>query len=496
MPTELRLNGSCDAVVVGGGTAGCLIAGLLARLSPDARVMLIDAGRGTQDDGVLDRSPIRPVTPGVLPLHRPEGYEIAPAPTVIGGSSLLHGGIALRGTRADHESWHAGAGDAWSPQAVESLFDRLESGTDETTAGIPLRTTELNRLPAAYQTFHAYCARVFGEAADLNRPFAYGVGMVPSAQTDNRIATTYRRHVLPRPANLVVRTGTVVDHVRVRRDRVDRITLRRPGHDDTEYVRAGLVVLAAGAIGTAEILLRSGIGSARAAKAQGIRAVLDLPAVGARLRDHTVLWWEASVRDTDPRQPWPWHAVLCRTVPHDDRLPGCHFELFHDFRLFTRHLWKRRVVLTCTQLRDIRPGRVRLRGTGSRPCVHVEAATPRDGATVRRYTEHVGTLPHEEEFRALGLRGLRAVPCPTHDRGGDTADPMAKVRSAYHFHGTCPMGTDPARAVVGPDLRVFGTDNLYVADASVLPAQFGANTHHATRAVALRATDTLSGALA
>ncbi|WP_253266967.1 GMC family oxidoreductase [Streptomyces sp. NL15-2K] len=485
---------TCDVLVLGGGTAGCLISGVLARRLPKLKVTLVDSGTNYDADGLLDRVPQKPVTPGTRTFFRNTGAEFVPAPSEIGGSSLMHGGIALRGTRDDHDEWFRVAGEEWSPQDLASLFHRLESDTDEPAVGSPLHVAELTTLPAAYRAFHAYCARVFGAAADLNRPEAHGVGLVPSACTDGRIATTYRQHILPDPvpANLRLRAETVVDHVRLRGERVDRVAVRHLRTGRPSQLRADVVVLAAGALGTPEILLRSGIGAAAASEELGIPVALDLPAVGARLRDHSVLWSEATVTDTPAAPPWPWHAVLCRTSPTDEHLPDCSFELFHDFRLRTRQLWSRRVVISCTQLHDISPGRVRLEMSGTRLRTRIDGAVPRTLAAMEQYAEHVGALLKEEEFQGVGMRAPYPVPYPSSQGRNSAAGLLPKVRSAYHFHGTCPMGTDPGSAVVSPDLRVFGTGNLYVADASVLPVQFGANTHHVTRATALRAADALS----
>jgi choline dehydrogenase len=123
--------------------------------------------------------------------------------------------------------------------------------------------------------------------------------------------------------------------------------------------------------------------------------------------------------------------------------------------------------------------------------LRVQAALPGDFRSMRLFSDHAARLADQVEFRMLGLRPLCAVPFPSSGptRSGNNLRQL--VRSAYHFHGTCPLGIDPATAVVAPDLRVFGTENLYVADAGVLPVQFGANPHHVTRAVALRAAELL-----
>lgn len=484
-------------LVLGGGTAGCLIAGVLARRLPELKVTLVDSGTDHEADGLLDRIPEKPVTPGIRALFRSTGAESVPAPSEIGGSSLMHGGIALRGTREDHDEWCRVAGEEWSPQALATLFHRLESDMDEPAVGSPLHVAELATLPAAYRAFHSYCARVFGAVSDLNRPNAYGVGLVPSATADGRIITTHRRHILPEPvpANLRLHTETSVDHVRLRGERVDRVAVRHLRTGRPSQLRADVVVLTAGALGTPEILLRSGIGAAAASEELGIPVALDLPAVGAHLRDHSVLWSEATVTETAAAPPWPWHAVLCRTSPGDERLPDCSFELFHDFRLHTRQLWSRRVVISCTKLHDISPGSVRLERSKTRLRTRVDAAVPRTTTAVEQYAEHVGALLGEGEFQQIGMRTPRPIPYPSSQGRNSAAGILSKVRSAYHFHGTCPMGTDPGSAVVSPDLRVFGTGNLYIADASVLPVQFGANTHHVTRATALRAADALSSLL-
>ncbi|GAA2939705.1 GMC family oxidoreductase N-terminal domain-containing protein [Streptomyces enissocaesilis] len=483
------------------------MAGELARRRPSLTVRLVDAGNDREVGALLDRDPRDPTTPGVRTMRRHGGSEDFPVPSGIGGSSLLHAGIALRGTGRDLAMWHARAGHRWSPGALTTLFDRLESGgdkdgrstdggkTDNGEGSGPLRHADPDRLPPAYRAFLAYCGRVFGTTGNLNDPASHGVGTVPGVGTAGSIATTARQYLGRdrRPANLQLTGESVVDSVELTAGRVSHAHVRHLPSGHSTRVEAGIVVLAAGAVASAEILLRSGIGSAARLAEVGRASVLDLPGVGAALRDHPVLWCEAAVDPAPGDPPWPWHAVLCRTTPEDPRLPDCSLELFHDFRLRQRDLWRHRVVLSHTQLTDVTPGSVSLVRTGDRLTTRVEAARPARESTTRLHTAHALGLHAESEFRAVGLRRPRLRPhpgAPAPDRAADG------VRSAYHFHGTCPMGTDPAVAVTGTDLKVLGTSNLYVADASVIPGQFGANTHHATRAVALRAADEIDGALA
>lgn len=476
---------ACDILVVGGGTAGCLLASTVATARPDLRVQLLERGEETEADGIFDRYPVNVTRARWAALSRQDGPdERVPVPDTLGGSSLLHAGIALRGTGTDHAEWSAAAGRGWAPADITALFERLERQSDRPRV---LEPDLIAELPAGYRAFHDYAARRFGTAEDLNQPDAYGLGRVPIARTDTRITSTLRSHLGPgRPPNLTVRTGLRAERLEGLPDSVRGVAARPSHGGETVAISAATIVLTAGAIGTAALLLRSGIGPSDILAAAGQPVWQDLPSVGATLRDHAVAWFTAKA-DSDQREPpWPWHVLLCRTRPDNPLLPDCSMELFADFRFGRRRRATGRYVVSLMRLREVTPGTVTLRPAPNGHAARASAARPADHATEMTYRQLASGLPGEPEFTAINLRFTR--PAGYTATGGQLA---AGMRSAYHFHGTCPMGPDPSRAVITPDLRLHHAGNVYIADASVLPTQFGANTHHVTRAIALRGAENL-----
>ena len=319
-----------DVLVVGGGSAGCVLA---ARLSEDpaCEVTLLEAGPDLA--GVADL-PADVVDASGPTLAHDWGYVAEPdrlgrcialpRAQLIGGCSATNGCFALRGAPADYDGWAQMGNPGWSFGEVLPFFRRLEADADfggewhGTQGPVPIRRSvpaELNPVQAAF--IEAACAYGLAYVADHNRPGAVGVGPMPrNARAGIRMSTalTYLAAARGRP-NLTVRGGAMADRIEVRGGTATGVRLA-----GGEVVAAGRVVLAAGAYASPAILQRSGIGPAARLRPLGIAVVADLPGVGNNLADHPLVAVDLPARPGPPARasrPWPrcapgWHPPAGR----------------------------------------------------------------------------------------------------------------------------------------------------------------------------------------
>jgi choline dehydrogenase len=290
-----------DDIIVGGGSAGAVLA---ARLSEAAgrRVLLLEAG---PDYATVDSTPddlrdswrmsLRGHDWGLAAEALPGRVIPYPRGRVIGGSSAVNAAIALRGVPADYDQWAELGNEEWTWARVLPFFRRLEDDPDGDArlhgrgGPIAIRRWQPDELIPIQRAFFQVCRRLgFPEVADHNHPEATGVGPFPQNRRGRLRLSTAIAYLLPardRP-NLTIRPHCLVNRVLFTGDRAVGVEF---GVADQRYeVRGRRVTLAAGAIGSPAILLRSGIGAGPALADLGIEPVADLPAVGVGLTDHPV----------------------------------------------------------------------------------------------------------------------------------------------------------------------------------------------------------------
>ena len=292
-----------DDIIVGGGSAGAVLA---ARLSEEAsrRVLLLEAG---PDYATLDSTPddlrdswrmsLRGHDWGLTAEALPGRVIPYPRGRVIGGSSAVNAAIALRGVPADYDQWAALGNEEWTWARVLPFFRRLEDDPDG-EAGlhgrggpIAIRRWQPDELIPIQRAFFQVCRRLgFPEVADHNHPEATGVGPFPQNRRGRLRLSTAIAYLLPardRP-NLTIRPHCLVNRVLFTGDRRSAVGVEFGMADERYEVRGRRVTLAAGAIGSPAILMRSGVGAGAALAELGIEPVADLPGVGAGLTDHPV----------------------------------------------------------------------------------------------------------------------------------------------------------------------------------------------------------------
>ncbi|SNR81706.1 dehydrogenase, Rv0697 family [Geodermatophilus saharensis] len=478
-----------DVVVVGAGSSGCALA---ARLADAGRsVLLLEAGADHPRPAdfppdLRDAATLAAAVPG-HPANWSFTTELTPgsrAPLprgrVVGGSSTVNGGYFVRATPADHAGWAAAGNDLWSLDATLPAWCRLE---DDREYGDRPGHGSGGPLPVTRPTGSSPLADALAAAAvelgvpaepDKNAGGPPGYGPVPltvdgGVRVNTAMAYLSPRHGSPR---LTVRGG-----VRVRRVLLERG--RAVGVDtDAGPVGAAEVVLAAGAVGSPQLLLLSGVGPAADLRAHGIDVVADVPGVGAGLSDHPLVYLPWVPVDDLPVGDWPLplHGVLNATSS-DSPVPG-DLEVLPWLQPWGRVVPgsggdSRTLSLGAGLYREESRGRLSLTSADPAAAPRVEHRYLATAADRRRLREAVRLADALLRTRAVAPL-VAARPGPGEDVLADDRAldgwVAAALTTAIHLAGSARMGPDgDPGAVVDQHLRVRGVEGLRVADTSVLP---------------------------
>lgn len=500
-----------DTIIIGAGSTGAILAARLSQ-NTDRTILLLEAGPDYPD---LASTPLEVkqgygLKDGMRAFANHDwGYrgrastqsasiEI-PRGKITGGSSAVNGQVFLRGEPDDFARWAAAGNDQWSFDQVLPYFKKSERDLDFTdefhgTAG-PTSVQRCSRdewLPDQVAYYDGCRTLGFPDCPDHNRPHTTGIGPLPLNCIDGirqSTALTYLSQARQRP-NLTIQPNSTVHHIRFTGRRATGVDVECQGH--IEEIAGTQILLCAGAIGSPQLLMLSGVGPADHLRSLDIPVVANLPGVGQNLRDHPTVNMRWRIRADIPgldTPKHPMHQVVLRYTA-----PGS--ELVNDMIVYVGlNIREHFLLMRPTINLAASAGELRLLSTDptQAPALNYRYfAEPFDLARQREAVRFCITLSHTAGFEALIEDYLNLT---STDLESDAALEQWILQAAdtgHHSAGTCKMGpaTD-AMAVADQWGRVHGVEHLCVVDASLMPDCVRANINAAVLMMGERMADQL-----
>jgi choline dehydrogenase-like flavoprotein len=501
MAGETQIPEAADVIVVGGGTAGAIVAGAIAERS-DASVVLVEAGPdyGPADSGRWPQDLLDAATLAMAShdwdLHgnvngRRVDFNRA---KVIGGCSSHNGGAAVRGSRVDYDRWAAAGNPGWTTEELLPLF----ASAFERFRVRPVTIDDLTPFQrACADGLAAAGIPIVDDFDDIDEPLGtapFAINIEPDGRRINS-AFAYLDPVREK-GNLTILGDAEVERVLLDGPRAVGVVFRADGEEVT--MRGERIVLSGGAYESPAVLQRSGIGDAEQLRGAGIEVAHELPGVGENLHDQPTFEVDYTGSDELLRvmteyaeDRWRPDEQVIAKFPSSECTEG--WDL-HIYPLGGRDplrpgAW--RWTIAAAVLTPLSRGNVVVNGSAAADGVSIDHRFLSDpgGSDLRRLVEAVVRIREAaSEPRLAALLGEELRP----GRGLDGVDGLTEAVASsvvhyWHPAGSCKMGPahDPL-AVVDADGRVHGLEGLFVADASIMPSVMSGNTNMPTAVIGER----------